>query len=264
MAVQDHLLLKVGQFGQVKVSFFHKSAAKRSVNPCFTQGYVVKQVGEWSIESIDPTVRLLGLFVRVVLRPEECRICLNAFPSLGTSGILHKVNPTVCFGYFLMFVPIPFGQVHTFKSPQDLQFEVKIIENDQFRVLFDLLFQRLEAARMRPYTPTHQHKHLSSRPYRPIFPRIPPIPHDLSHLCDIVIHGNCYGVSGGVSFVGHFDDDLISPSNQPTCINISIHGRELRVRFVDDVISLKRRAILDETVRDENRDVVQPTISGGS
>src|SRR3954467_11429678 len=79
-----------------------------------------------------------------------------------------------------------------------------------------------------------------------------------------MLHPDIDRVSYRLFLVWHANQYLRTLLNQTLNIDITINLRELRKRIVDHMLALELRTVTVKPVGDEDRNVIQPGISGGS
>ena len=92
----------------IKVFLHLQTFDYRLVNQGITEQSIVIKFLVRRIQPVYSTVSLLPKFVRVRQRIENHCIRRNAIPSFSPRHVLHKVDPTIPFRNWIMFMPIPF------------------------------------------------------------------------------------------------------------------------------------------------------------
>jgi hypothetical protein len=105
------LVRVIGEFFLVHVEMLDLEALlalqrppNRPIDGRFGSEDVVIQIGERSVDSIDPPMGLLPQLVRIGQAIEAHRIGLNTVPALGSGNVLHRIQPLL--GLRNVFVPV--------------------------------------------------------------------------------------------------------------------------------------------------------------
>lgn len=68
-------------------------------------------------------------------------------------------------------------------------------------------------------------------------------------------------VPARVSQIRHFDKKIGSLADQPPHVDVSVHLGELGESVVNNVLALELSAVLIESIRNKDRDIVHPRVA---
>ena len=102
----------------IEVLLLGQSLADGEVNPGKALQVVVVEIPVGCVQPVNPSGRLRGNLVGILLRVEYNGVRGNAVPTLTAGGVLDEVHPLFSGRDFLVLVTVPLRNLRTLRIPE--------------------------------------------------------------------------------------------------------------------------------------------------